>query len=99
MLVMLGRNRGACVLPVTDRLQLRSVWRAKSLNVPPRWLAEEAAVLTVKLTGAFVPDFKRRTCRIQAVHQHSTARSLQTKLFLILKGTHRGQHPEVMVEC
>src|SRR5271165_5765111 len=84
---------------MADRLQLWRVWRTKSSDISEWGLAEQAAVFTVKLTGAFVPDFKRRTCGVQAVHQHSAARSLQTKLFLILQRTHRGQFPKMMVEC
>jgi hypothetical protein len=61
-------------------------------------LAEETAVLTVELTGAFVSDLKRGTCGVQTIHQHASPSRLQPKLFLILKRTHGGEHPEVMVQ-
>jgi len=59
-----GNSDQRVALPITDRLQLWSVWRAKSANVPHRRLAEEAVVFAIKLTGALVPDLKRGTCSI-----------------------------------
>src|SRR6266446_453686 len=52
-------------LPITDRLQCRSARRAKSSNIPHRWLTEEPAVFAVELAGAFIPDLKSRTCGVQ----------------------------------
>src|ERR1017187_222067 len=86
------------VLPIVDRLQRRCARRAKSPNIPHRWLAEEAAVFAVELAGAFVSDLKGRTCGVQTIHEHAAPRCLQPKLFLILKRTHGGQHPEMMVQ-
>ncbi len=59
-----GTDDQRVVLPITDRLQLWSVWRAKRPDVTHRRLAEEAVVFAIKLTGAFVPDLKRGTCSI-----------------------------------
>src|ERR1017187_1992888 len=86
------------VLPITDRLHQRSAWRAKGPNIPHRWLAKETAVFAVELAGAFVSDLEGRTCGVQTIHEHASPRRLQPKLFLILKRTHGGQHPEMMVQ-
>src|ERR1039458_4185567 len=86
------------LLPITDRLQWRSAWRAKSPNIPHRRLAEETAVFAVELAGAFVSDLEGRSGGVQTIHEHASARCLQPKLFLILKRTHGGQHPEMMVQ-
>jgi len=81
-------------LPITDRLQWRSAWRAKGPNIPHRWLAKETAVFAAELAGAFVSDLKGSTGGVQTIHEHAAPRCLQPKLFLILKRTHGGQHPE-----
>ena len=85
-------------LPITDRLQRRSAWRAKRPNIPHRWLAEETAVFAVELAGAFVSDLEGRTCGVQKIREHAAPRRLQPKLFLILKRTHGGQRPKMMVQ-
>ena len=85
-------------LPITDRLQRRSAGRAKTPNIPHRWLAEKTAVFAVELAGAFVSDLKGRAGGVQTLHEHASTRCLQPKLFLILKRTHGGQRPEVVVE-
>src|ERR1035437_1386151 len=54
-------RRSDSVLPITDRLQQRSAWRAKGPNIPYRWLAEETAVFAAELAGALVADLKGRT--------------------------------------
>src|ERR1035441_2426479 len=85
-------------LPIVDRLQRRSAWRAKGPNIPHRWLAEETAVFAAELAGAFVSHLKGRTGGVHTIHEHASPRCLQPKLFLILKRTHGGQHPEMMVQ-
>ena len=80
------------------RLQWRSAWRAKGPNIPPRWLAEETAVFAVELAGAFVSYLEGRTCGVQTIHEHASPRCLQPKLFLILKRTHGGQRPEMVMQ-
>src|ERR1019366_8538803 len=91
-------ERSDRLLATMDRLNGRSAWRAKSLNIPHRRLAEETAVFAVELAGAFVSDLKSRACCVQTIHEHASPRCLQPKLFLILKRTHRRQQPEVMVQ-
>src|SRR6266849_10073947 len=86
------------VLPNTDRLHWRSAWRTKSPDIPHRRLAEETAVLAVELAGAFVPDLKGSARGVEPIHEHAAPRCLQPKLFLVLKRTHGGQHPEMMVQ-
>ena len=86
------------VVPITNRLQRRSAWRAKSPNIPHRRLAEETAVFAVELAGAFVSDLEGRTCCVQTIHAHAAPHCLQPKPFLIMKRTHGGQHPEMMVQ-
>ena len=71
----------------------------KGPNIPYRWLAEETAIFTIELAGAFVSDLKAGTRRVQTIQKHVAPRCLQPKLLLILKRTHGGQHPEMMVEC
>jgi hypothetical protein len=83
-------------LTITDRLQRWSAWRAKSPNIPHRWLAEETAVFAIELAGAFVSDLKSRTCGVQTINEHASPRRLQPKLLLILKRTHSGQRPEMV---
>ena len=80
------------------RLQWRSARRTKSPNIPHRWLAEETAVFAIELAGTLVSDLKGRTCGVQTIDEHASPRCLQPKLLLILKGTHGGQHPEMMVQ-
>ena len=67
-------------------------------NIPHRWLAEETVVFAIELAGAFVSNLKARTRRVQTINEHAAPRRLQPKLFLILKRTHGGQHPEMMVQ-
>ena len=71
----------------------------KGPNIPHRWLAEETAVFAIELAGAFVSDLKAGTRRVQTIQKHVAPRCLQSKLLLILKRTHGGQHPEMMVEA
>ena len=75
----------------------------KGPNIPLRRLAEETAVFAIELAGAFVSNLKARTRRVQTIrgqtiNEHAAPRRLQPKLFLILKRTHGGQHPEMMVQ-
>ena len=65
---------------------------------PHGWLAEEAAVFAIELAGAFVSDLKGRTGGVQTIDEHASPRCLQPKLLLILKRTHGGQRPEMMVQ-
>src|ERR1039457_5707179 len=90
-------ERSDRVLATMDRLNGRSAWRAKCLNIPHRRLAEETAVFAVELAGAFVSDLKSRTCCVQTIQEHPSPRCLQPKLFLILKRTHRRQKPDMTV--
>src|ERR1035441_4145669 len=85
-------------LPSTHTRELSGSKRAKSPNIPHRWLAEETAVFAVKLAGAFVSDLKGSTCGVQTIHEHASPRCLQPKLFLIPNRTHGGEHPEMMVQ-
>jgi hypothetical protein len=85
-------------LPITVRLQWRRAGRAKSSKMAHRWLAEETAVFAVELAGAFISDLEGRACGVETIHEHAPAGRLQPKLFLILKWTHRGEYPEVMVQ-
>src|ERR1035437_8767562 len=93
-----NRHDQTAYLLVVDRLQRRSAWRAKSPNIPQRWSAEEPAVFAVALAGAFVSYLQGRACGVQTIGEHASPRRLQAKLFLILKRTHGGQHPEMMVQ-
>jgi len=87
------------VLLITDRVQRRSVGRAKDPNIPHRWLAEEAAVFAIELAGTFVSDLKGHTCGGDACSLMVwTPRCLQPKLLLILKRTHGGQRLEIVVQ-
>ena len=95
---MTSGARSDSALPITDRLQRRSAWRAKSPNIPHRRLAEETAVFAVELAGAFVSHLKSRAGGVQTIHEHASPRRLQPKLLLILKRTHGGQRPEMMVQ-
>jgi len=61
-------------------------------------LAEKAAVFAIELAGAFVSDRKGRTGGVQTIDEHASARCLQPKLLLILKRTHGGKCPEMMVQ-
>ena len=63
---------------------------AACFDVPPWRLAKEAFVFAVELTRTLVSDFERGTSRIDSLNQHSLACGDQSKLFLILKGAHRG---------
>ena len=82
----------------TDRFEFRSTWRKKRSDVPHRGLAEEAAIFAIELCRAFVADLKGRAGRIETIVQHQAPRRLKPQLFLILQRTHRGQHPEMMVQ-
>src|SRR5690242_6304129 len=70
----------------------------ESFDITHRGLAEEAAVFAIELRGALVADLESRTGRIETLIQHQVPRGLEPKLFLILKGAHGRQHPEMMVE-
>ena len=70
----------------------------KGPNIPHRWLAEKTAVFAIELADAFVSDLKACTRRVQTIQKHVAPRCLQPKLFLILKRTHGGQRPEMMVQ-
>src|SRR5208283_69686 len=91
-------RRSDSVLKITNRLQRRSTWRAKGPNIPHGRLAEEAAVFAIELAGALVSDLERRTGGVQTIHEHAFPRCMQPKLLLILKRTHGGQHPEMVVQ-
>jgi hypothetical protein len=91
-------RRSDCVLKITHRLQWRSTWRAKSPNIPHGRLAEEAAVFAIELASALVSDLECSTGGVQTIHEHAFPRCMQPKLFLILKRTHGGQHPEMVVQ-
>jgi hypothetical protein len=43
-------------------------------DIAHRWLAEEASVLAVELTRAFITDFERRCGGIEPLNQHSLSR-------------------------
>src|SRR6266571_3652982 len=94
----LSATRSDSALPITDRLQGQSAWRAESPNIPHGWLAEEATVFAIELAGTFVSDLKSRTGGIETIQEHQAPRCLQPKLLLILKRTHGGQSPEMMVQ-
>jgi hypothetical protein len=74
-------NSSACALPIVDRLQGQSPWRAESLNIPLGRLVEEAIVFATELTGAFVSPFKGRTGGVHTVHEHAFPRRMQPELF------------------
>jgi hypothetical protein len=61
-------------------------------------LAEETAVFAIELAGAFVSDLERGTGGVQTVDEHAFPRCMQPKLLLILKRTHGGQRPEMVVQ-
>ncbi len=90
--------RSARALLIVDRLHGQSAWRAQNPNIPPWWLAEEAAIFAVELAGALVSHLERRTGRVQTIHQHPFSRCMQPKLLLILQRTHGGQRPKMMVQ-
>jgi len=48
--------------------------------------------------GTFVSDLKGRTCGVQTIDKHASSRCLQPQLLLILKRTHGGQRPEMVVQ-
>ena len=77
---------------------MQSASRAESPNIPHRWLAEEAAVLAIELSGALVADFEGRAGGVQTIHEHAFASGLQMKLFLILKRARGGERAEMMVQ-
>jgi hypothetical protein len=101
------RYANSCLLPtradsgllITDRLQGQSAWRPKRPNIPHRWLAEEAAIFAIELGGALVSDLKCRTRGVQTIDEHAFPRCMLPKLLLILKRTHGGQRPEMVVQC
>jgi len=62
-------------------------------------LAEEAAIFAIELRGAFVSDLKSGTGGVQIIYEHAFPRCMQPKLLLILKRTHGGQRPEMVVQC
>src|ERR1700719_3258941 len=77
---------------------MQSAPRAESPNIPHRWLAEEAAVLAIELSGALVADFEGRAGGVQTIHEHAFASGLQMKLFLILKRARGGERAGMMVQ-
>src|SRR5947209_14457434 len=85
-------------LRITERLQTRSTWRAEGPDIPLRLLAEETVVFAAELAGTLVSNLKGPAGGIQTIDEHASARSLEAKLFLILKGAHGGQYPEMMVQ-
>src|SRR6266852_2409182 len=85
-------------LPITDRLQGRRAWQSEGPNIPHGWLAEETAVFAIELAGTFVSDLKGGAGGVQTVDEHASPRRLQPKLLLILKRTHGGQRPEMVME-
>src|ERR1043165_3136739 len=96
--LVFGLHESSCTLAITSRLQRQGAWRAESLNIPFRWLAEEAAVFAVELTGAFVSHLKGRGGSIHAIHEHAFPRCLQPELLLILKRAHGGERAKVVVQ-
>jgi hypothetical protein len=92
-------TRSNSALLITDRLQGQSAWRANGPNIPHWWLAEETAIFAIELAGALVPDLKCRTGGVQTIYEHAFPRCMQPKLLLILKRTHGGQRPEMVVQC
>jgi hypothetical protein len=62
-------------------------------------LAKEAAIFAIELGGAFVSDLKGRAGGVQTIYEHAFPRCMQPKLLLILKRTHGGQRPEMVVQC
>ena len=91
-------TRSDSALLITDRLQGQRAWRAKGPNIPHGWLAKEATVFAIELGGTFVSDLKSRTGGVQTIHEHTFTRCMQPKLLLILKRTHGGQPPEMVVQ-
>lgn len=83
---------------LAGRLQRRSARRAKGSNIPHWRLPEEAAVFAVELTGALVSDLECSARGVEAVEEHPRTCSLQPKLFLVLKGAHRGERSEMIVK-
>ena len=61
-------------------------------------LAEEPAVLPIELACTFIADLEGGACGIQAVIEHAFPGYMQPKLLLVLKGAHRGQRSEMMVQ-
>ncbi len=73
-------------------------WRTQAADISDWRLAEQAAVFTVELTGAFVSHLKCDSGRVDIVGEHAGSRGLQPNLLLVLKRTHRCQRAEVMVK-
>src|ERR1035437_7865168 len=61
-------------------------------------LAEEPAVLPIEVACTFISDLEGGTCGIQTVIEHALSSYMQPKLLLVLKGAHRGQRSELMVQ-
>src|ERR1035441_826624 len=76
----------------------RGIGKSKSPNVPQRRLSEETAVFAIELAGTFVPDLEGRAGGVQTIHKHASSRGMQTELLLILKRTHGGQRPEMVMQ-
>src|SRR5271165_6457365 len=91
-------RRSVNALRIAGRLDGQSAWRTESPNIPHGWLAEETAILAIELGGAFVSDLEGRTGGVQTIDEHASSRCLQSNLLLILKRTHGGQRPEMMVQ-
>ena len=74
----------------------RRAGESACLDVPHRWLAEEAFVLAIELTRALVPDVESGTRGIKPFYEHAFSCDLQSKLLLVLKWAHRRQGAKVM---
>ena len=70
---------------------------AARLDVAHGRLAEETAVLTVKLASAFVSHFEGSAGSIKPLREHALTCNVQTKLFLILNGAHGSKRAEMVV--
>jgi hypothetical protein len=88
----------SCLLATQSDSALPIAVRAEGPNIPHRRLSEEAAVFAIESAGTFVSDLKSRTRCVQTIHEHAFPRCLQPNLLLILKRTHGGQRPEMMVQ-
>src|SRR6266567_5445481 len=82
---------GDCFRSGSDR-------RTQLTDIPNGWLAKQAAVLTIELTGAFVPDLKSDGRGVHIISEHAGSRSLQANLLLVLQRTHRRERPEMMMQ-
>src|SRR5207245_4337183 len=81
-----------------DWFQSDRTWRTQLTDISDRWLAEQAAVLPIELTGAVVANLKSDGRRVDIIGEHAGSRGLQANLFLVLQRTHRRKRPEVMMQ-